>query len=209
MTYAELTQAIQDYLQTTESTFVTNIPVFVRQTEERINREVMIPDLRRTVTGTVTAASPYLQKPTDFLTTFSIAVSDGTDYTMLLLKDYNFLVEAYPTSATTGFPKYYAHFNDLFWRLGPVPDSGYTTDLAYYYDPESIVTASTSWLGDNAESVLLYGCLFEAYTFQKGDPDLIALYNQRYQEGIKNLIDLGMMRSKRDDYRGGELRISA
>lgn len=208
MNYAELTQALQDYLQTTETGFVDNIPVFVRQTEERINRAVIIPDVRKTAAGNMSNGSRYLQKPSDYLSTFSISYDDGTGaQTFLILKDENFLREAYPNPATTGEPKYYAHFDDTYWTLAPTPDDDYDVMVRYYYDPESIVDAGTSWLGDNAETALLYGCLVEAYTFLKGDPDLVELYSARYEDALQDLIRLGLVRSKRDDYREGEIRV--
>ena len=207
MNYSELTQQIQDYLQTTETSFVTNIPTFVKLAEERINREVMIPDLRRTATGTFTASDRYLQKPSDYLATFDITYEDAAgDEFHLILKDQSFMREAYPSASTSGAPKYYAHFDSDFWVVAPTPDDNYQVDITYYYDPESIVTASTSWLGDNAESALLYGCLVEAYTYLKGDPDLTQLYMGMYRTSLDQLIDLGMLRSKRDEYRDGEIR---
>jgi len=206
MNYSELTQAIQDYVQSSETSFVSHIPDFVRQAEERINREVMIPELRKNATGNFTLSSQYLSKPSDYLSTFSISVNDGTDENFLLLKDQSFIREAYPASAT-GVPKFYAHFDDDYFIVGPTPDSGYAVTIHYYYDPASIVTSSTSWLGENAESLLLYGSLVEAYTYLKGDEDLIARYEKMYNSALGNLADLGMLRIKRDDYREGQIRM--
>lgn len=209
MNYAELTAALQEYLQTTETSFVSNIPTFIRQTEERINRAVIIPDLRKSDTLTTSTSNAQLAKPADYLSTFSVSVVDGSgDESFLILKDFSFLREAYPNATTEGLPQYYAHFDDGFWTLAPTPDSTYSVSLQYYYDPESIVTAGTSWLGDNAESVLLYGCLVEAYTYQKGDSDLLQLYQGRYDSALQDMIKLGLVRSKRDDYRGGEIRMA-
>jgi hypothetical protein len=205
MNYTELTQAIQDYCESTETTFVAQIPTFVRQTEERINRAVLIPDLRKNATATFTSGDKYLKKPDDYLATASMATNDGTDDSFLLNKEQNFISEAYPTGAT-GVPKFYAHFDDTNFVVGPEPDSNYYVRLHYYYDPESIVTAATSWLGDNAESALLYGCLVEGYTFLKGDADLLGTYNDRYDGALNDLEALGMIRLKRDDYREGEPR---
>lgn len=205
MNYTELTQAIQDYCETTETTFVAQIPTFVRQTEERINRAVLIPDLRKNAIGTFNSGIVYLQKPTDYLATASLRVNDGSYEDALLLKEQNFIAEAYP-AGTTGVPKFYAHFDDTNFIVGPEPDSSYTVTLHYYYDPESIVTAATSWLGTNAETALLYGCLIEAYTFLKGDADLLATYNEQYTGALRDLDALGMIRLKRDDYREGEPR---
>jgi len=213
MNYTELSQAIQDYTENTETTFVNNIPTFVRQTEERVYRSVMIPELRKNVTGTLTSGNKYLARPTDFLSVFSLAVIDGDgDYQYLIDKDVNFMREAYPSPTVTGVPKYYAQFDgDIAttsygnFILGPTPNASYQVELHYYYDPPSIVDTSTSWLGENAEAVLLYGSLIEAYTFMKGDQDLSAKYAERYQAALMNLgmIDV---RGKRDDYRDGQIR---
>ena len=206
MNYSELTQAIKDYTENTESTFVTNIPNFVRQAEERIFRDITIPELRRNVTGTLSAGGQYAARPSDFLATFSMAVVSGGDYIYLLDKDVNFIREAYPSAATQGLPKYYSifdgdtgsdHGNFLF---GPTPDSNYTLELHYYYDPPSIVTSSTSWLGDNAEATLLYGSLIEAYTFMKGEGDMVQLYNERYSSALINMATLGA-KLRTDTYR--------
>ena len=175
MNYAELSQAIQDYTETTESIFVDNIPTFVQQAEERIYNSVQIPALRRNVTGNTTASNKYLACPDDFLSVYSMAAIDGTGrYEYLLNKDVNFIRQAYPNPTSTGIPRYYALFGprssnstELAFILGPTPDTQYTIELHYFYYPESIVTAGTSWLGDNYSPVLLYGALREAYLFQK------------------------------------------
>jgi len=207
MNYAELVQAIQDYCENDEATFVSQIPTFVRQAEERINRAVQIPDLRKNVTGTLTASNRFLAQPEDFLSVFSLAViDDDGDYEFLLPKDVNFVREAYPSTSTSGKPQYYAIFDDDTFILAPTPDSGYNVQLHYYYDPESIVTAGTSWLGDNAETALLYGCLIEAYTFMKGESDMIQLYMARYEEALSHLFNLGEGRNRMDSYRNGEPR---
>jgi hypothetical protein len=212
MNYAELSQNLQDYLETQETSFVSSIPTFVRQAEERIYRSVQIPELRKNVTGTLSSGNPYLARPSDFLSAFSIAVVDGSgDYTYLYDKDVNFIREAYPRASTTGVPKYYAQFDGDSagsptgnFILGPTPNANYTVELHYYYDPPSIVDTSTSWLGDNAETALLYGSLVEAYTYLKGDGDMLALYTQRYNEAMLQLFGIDL-RSKRDDYRDGTM----
>lgn len=212
MNYAQLTQALQDYLETTETSFVSNIPTFVQQAEERIYRSVQIPELRKNVTGTVTSGNQYLARPTDFLSAFSLAVIDGSgNYSYLYDKDVNFIREAYPGPTTTGLPKYYAQFDgdqtgvtQGNFILGPTPNANYTVELHYYYDPPSIVDTSTSWLGDNAETALLYGSLVEAYTYLKGDGDMLQLYTQRYNEAMLQLFGIDL-RSKRDDYRDGTM----
>jgi hypothetical protein len=212
MNYAELTQALQDYLETTETSFVANIPMFVKQAEERIYRSVQIPELRKNATGILTSGVPYLARPSDFLSVFSLAVieADG-DYVYLYDKDVNFIREAYPRASTTGVPKYYAQFDgdqtgvsEGNFILGPTPNANYSVELHYYYDPPSISTTSTSWLGENAESALLYGSLVEAYSYLKGDGDMLQLYTGRYNEAMMQLFGIDL-RSKRDDYRDGTM----
>ena len=211
MNYAALVQAIQDYTQNSETSFVTNIPLFVGQAEERINRSIMIPELRKNATASTTTDNKYLARPSDFLAVFSLAVIDGDgDYTYLLDKDVNFIREAYPSASTTGLPLYYSQFDgdstgtEGNFILGPTPDDDYDVELHYYYDPESIVTAGTSWYGDNAEAALLYGSLIEAYTYMKGEADLISLYTGRYNEAMGQLTGIDI-RSNRDDYRDGKV----
>ena len=187
MNYTQLAQAIQDYTENYEATFVSNIPNFVQQNEERIYRSVMIPELRKNVTGSLTASNKYLARPSDFLSVFSLAVIDGDgDYNYLIDKDVNFMREAYPSGSTTALPKYNGQFDgdvasSSYGNLivAPTPDQSYQVELHYYYDPPSIVTTGTSWLGENAETVLLYGSLVEAYVFMKGDGDLMAAYKSQ------------------------------
>ena len=208
MNYTELTNAIKEYTDNTETTFVNNIPNFVRQTEERIYRSILIPELRKNVTTSLSTSNRFLAKPTDFLAVFSIAVVDGSsNYSFLLPKDVNFIREAYPATATSGLPVYYSLFDGDNFLIAPTPDSTYTVQLHYYYDPPSIVTSSTSWLGDNAEATLLYGTLVEAYTFMKGEADIISFYKTRYDEAMAGLQQLADGRNKRDSYRNGEPRI--
>lgn len=212
MNYTQLTQALQDYLQTTETSFVSSIPTFIRQAEERIYRSVQIPELRKNATANLTAGNQYLPRPEDFLSVFSLAVVDSEgNYSYLYDKDVNFIREAYPNPTTQGLPKYYAQFDgdrtnitEGNFILGPTPDSAYTVELHYYFDPPSIVDTGTSWLGTNAETALLYGALVEAYTYLKGDADMLALYTQRYNESMLNLFGIDL-RSKRDDYRDGTM----
>ena len=202
LNYTELSQAIQDYLQSDETTLVSNIPIIVKQAEDRILKKVQLPDFRRNVTGTVTASDEYLGIPTDFLAPYSLSV-DNSGHEFLLFKNVNFVREAYPITSVTGTPKYYSIFSDTYFLLGPTPDSNYLSELHYFYRPESIVTASTSWLGTNAESALLYGCLIEAYTFQKGDADLLSVYETRYSDAMNDLKVLGEGRNVTDNYRNG------
>ena len=208
MNYTEITNAIKEYTDNTETTFVNNIPNFVRQTEERIYRSILITELRKNVTTSLSTSNRFLAKPTDFLAVFSIAVVDGSsNYSFLLPKDVNFIREAYPATATSGLPVYYSLFDGDNFLIAPTPDSTYTVQLHYYYDPPSIVTSSTSWLGDNAEATLLYGTLVEAYTFMKGEADIISFYKTRYDEAMAGLQQLADGRNKRDSYRNGEPRI--
>ena len=227
MNYAELFSTIQTY---TENQFplvyladgstvsaTTQINTFIKQAEQRIYNSMQFPSVRKNVTGIVSSATPYLSAPTDFLSVYSFAVVDASgNYTYLLNKDVNFIREAYPNPSNTGLPKYYALFGptvigttittELSLILGPTPDTGYTVELHYYYYPESIVTASTTWLGDNFDTVLLYGSLVEAYTFMKGEADIITLYDTKYKEALalaKRLAD-GMERQ--DAYRSGQYR---
>jgi hypothetical protein len=206
MNYSELVQAVKDYTENTETTFVNNINLFIRQAEERIFRDVQIPELRKNVTGNISSGNQYLARPADFLTTLSLAVISGGSFTYLLEKEVNFIREAYPSASTTGTPKYYAIFDgdtstgDGNFILGPTPDAAYNVELHYYYDPPSIVTSTTSWLGDNAEAALLYGTLYEAYTFMKGEPDVLQNYQQRYQSALVNMAAIGVM-LKSDTYR--------
>ena len=211
MNYTELTAAVQDYTQNEETSFVSNIPLFVRQVEERMNRAVLLPELRKNVTGTVVAGSKNLARPADFLAVFSLALINASgDYTYLIDKDVNFMREAYPSVSTTATPKYYAQFDGDYdgeqgnFILGPTPDVNYTAELHYYYDPPSIVTTGTSWYGDNAETALLYGTLLEAYVYMKGEPDLIAEYSKRFQTAMGDLTGV-QIRSDRDEYRDGAL----
>ena len=211
MNYTELVAAIQDYTQNEETSFVSNIPTFVEQAEERLNRSIMVPELRKNVTAATTNGNWYLARPEDFISVFSLAVVDSSgDYPFLIDKDVNFIREAYPASSTSGLPKYYAQFDGDYggeqgnFILGPTPDSNYTVELHYYYDPPSIVTTGTSWYGDNAESALLYGSLIEAYTYMKGEADLIQLYTTRYSEALGQLTGV-QIRSSTDEYRDGRL----
>ena len=216
MNYTELTTAIKEYTENDESTFVSQIPTFVQHAEQIIHRTVLIPELRKNVTANMTANNRFLIRPSDFLAPFSIAVIDGSgDYFFLLTKDVNFVREAYPSKSTTGLPKYYAEFDgDIqasnsagHFILGPTPNLAYEVQLHYYFDPPSIVTSSTSWLGENADMALLYGALLEAYTFMKGEADVMQVYEQRYQEAMNRLMVLGSGMLKRDDYRNEQPRL--
>ncbi len=214
MTYNELVTAVQDYLETTFST--TDINTMIRQAEQRIYNTVQIANLRKNVTGSCTVSNKYLQCPNDFLSTYSIAVypPGGGDYVYLLNKDVNFIREAYPSASDTGKPRHYAIFGpdssavtELTFILGPTPDLAYGIELHYYYYPESIVTATTTWLGDNFDSALLNGTILEGSTFLKLEPDLLKLASDRYVQSIALLKNLGDGKQRMDAYRDGQVRV--
>ena len=278
MNYSQLTAAIQAYTENTDTDFVAQIPVFVKQAEQRINNTVQVANLRKNVTGNMTAGNKYVECPTDFLSTYSLALYPGAtptatgtaaaftvvvssatgivagmyvsgtgiavgavvstvvgttvtltlantatvsgtvtfqgDYAYLLNRDVNFIREAYPNPLQRAKPKHYAIFgpnsgndNELVFIVGPTPDAAYGMELHYYYYPESIVTASTSWLGDNFDTVLLYGSLVEAYTYMKGEADMMALYNGKYQEALGLLKNLGDAKQRGDAYQDGQVRL--
>ena len=230
MTYTELITAIQTYTENTfpsttlaDSTVVsstTQLNRFITQAEQRIYNSVQFPSLRKNVTGSVTSANKYLSCPTDFLSTYSLAVVDATGaYEYLLNKDVNFIRQAYPNPTTdVGIPKFYALFgptvntstitNELSFIVGPTPDATYTVELHYYYYPESITTANSTWLGDNFDSVLLYGSLVEAYTYMKGEQDIIGLYDTKYKEALALAKRLGDGLERSDAYRSGQARMA-
>lgn len=227
MDYATLSASIQAYTENTEANFIAEIPTFVKQAEQRIYNSVQFPSLRKNMTGVVSSGNKYLSAPSDFLAVYSLAVIEnyGTateSYEYLLNKDVNFIRQAYPTPADTGLPRYYALFgptisgstitNELSFILGPTPDANYHVELHFYYYPVSIVTdpilnpTGTSWLGDNFDSVLLYGSLVEAYTYMKGETDMMALYNTKYQEALALAKRLGDGMERQDAYRSGQYR---
>ena len=215
MNYTELKDAIIAYTENQDPSFEAEVPVFVRQAEQRIYNSVQFPSLRKNVTGSTTAANKYLACPSDFLAVYSMAVVDGTGrYEYLLNKDVNFIRQAYPVPTNVGLPKYYALFGpqssdikELTFILGPTPDATYTVELHYFFYPESIVTAGQTWLGDNLDSVLLYGSLVEAYTYMKGEADLLQLYNQKYMEALQLAKRLGDGMERTDAYRTGQVRL--
>ena len=219
MNYTQLSANIQAYTENTESNFVAEIPVFVQQAEQRIYNSVQFPSIRKNVTGVTTAGNKYLQCPLDFLAVYSIAVVDGSlesgTYEYLLNKDVNFIRQAYPQANDTGLPRYYALFgprsdneDELTFILGPTPDTSYNVELHYYFYPESITVAANgqTWLGDNFDSVLLYGSLVEAYTYMKGETDMMALYNQKFMEALALAKRLGDGMERQDAYRSGQFR---
>lgn len=205
MTYAELTTNIEDICETSFTS--DQLAMFVQQAEQTIYNTVQLPSLRKNVTGTLTASIKYLSVPSDFLYPYSVAVVDSSGtYSFLLNKDVNFIREAYPNPATTGVPAHYALFSEDSIILGPTPDSGYTVELHYGYYPVSIVTASTTWLGDNFDSALLNGALIEAIRFMKGEPDTITNYEKLYAQSIGLLKNLADGKLREDTYRSGQYR---
>jgi hypothetical protein len=206
--YATLVTLIQQYCESTEQTFVDNIPTFVQLAEERIYNTVQLPVVRKNVLGNVTASTQFLSMPSDWLSTFSLAVIDPVtnEYEYLLNKDVNFIRASFPDPTYEAKPQYYAVWDENTFVLGPTPDLNYNTELNYYAYPTSIVTAGTSWLGDNFESVLLYGSLREAYTYLKGEADMMQYYEQKYQESLGLLKRLGDGLERQDAYRSGQAR---
>ena len=235
MTYNELFETIKGYTENdfpntqygdpsavnTNFTSKEQLDTFIKQAEQRVYNSVQFPSIRKNVTGLTTASNKYLSSPLDFLAVYSMAVIDGDgNYEYLLNKDVNFIRAAYPNPADTGLPQYYALFgptttntnppavtNELSFILGPTPDAQYSVELHYYYYPESIVTAGTTWLGDNFDSVLLYASLLEAYTYMKGEADVIANYEKRYNEALMLAKRLGDGMERSDAYRSGQFRM--
>jgi len=207
-TYATLVQAVKDFTEYDETTFNSYIDTFIRNCEERILFSVQLVDFRQNVSGTTTASNKFLAAPTDFLSSYSLSVTVGSTTSFLLNKDVEFLQE-YNPSGTTGTPKYYALYDKNNFLLAPTPAGAYSVELHYFYQPASIVTSGTSWLGDNAEQALLYGTLFEAYTFMKGEQDLLNLYNQRFMEALSRLKNYGEGLEDEDAYRDGLVKVKA
>ncbi len=206
-TFTTLKTAIQDYTQNSETTFVNNLTNFISDTEEKILKTVNLPIFRKNVSGTMTSGNAYLSTPSDFLTPFSLAL-DNSGYEYLMFKEVNFIREAYPVSGTTGVPKYYALFDSDSFILGPTPNANFTVELHYVYRPTSITASGdgTSWLGTNASDALLYGSLVQAYSFMKGEADLISNYTQQYNEALSRLKVFAEGRSTKDAYRTGIIR---
>lgn len=212
MNYAQLVVAVSDY---TENTFqTTDMNTFIQQAEQRIYNTIQFPSLRKNVTGVTSTGNKYLACPSDFLSVYSMAVyPTGGEYSYLLNKDVNFIREAYPQPTDTATPKYYALFGpqstneaELTFILGPTPDAVYNVELHYFYYPDSIVTAVNTWLGDNFDTVLLYGTLVEAYTYLKGEQDMMALYDGKYKEALALAKRLGDGLERQDSYRSGQYR---
>tara|TARA_R100000231_G_C5315567_1_gene161837 strand:- start:653 stop:1297 length:645 start_codon:yes stop_codon:yes gene_type:complete len=211
MTYTltTLKQAIQDYVENDETTFVNNLNNFIENTEERILKLVDLDYFRKNVTASVASGNKFLALPSDYLATFSLSIINSGSNEFLLQKDVNFLQEYSPDPTVTGLPKYYALFDVDNLILAPTPNQSYTAELHYYYRPQSITSSSsgTSWFGENAPDVLLYGCLVEAYTFMKGEPTIIQLYEKRFTESLTRLKIYAEAVENTDAYRVGLTRV--
>ncbi len=208
-TYTQLKTAIQDYTDNTETTFVNNLDNFIKACEEKILKSVDLEFFRKNVTSTLTSSDKFLSVPDDYLASFSLQITTASSETFLLQKDVNFIQEAYPPSASTGVPKYYAIFDIDNFILAPTPNSAYTVELHYFYRPTSITVGAgngTTWLSTNASNALLYGCLVEAYMYMKGSADLQAEYEKRYFQAISRLKNLGEADNTLDTYSSGQFR---
>lgn len=208
-TLTTLKQAIQDYTDNSETTFVNNLDLFITTAEERIFKFVELEFFRKNVSAATNPSDEFLAVPSDFLASFSLSVEDTNgDKQFLLMKDVNYIQEYWPDNTNEGFPRYYGLFDVDNFILAPTPDAAYTVELHYYYRPQSITATATgeSWLGTNAPNTLLYACLVEAYIFMKGEQDVITLYDARYQESIARLKNYGSGLENTDAYRGGLVR---
>ena len=205
-TYAQLKTAIQDYTENDETSFVNNLPLFIRMAEERILKGVQLNLFQKNQSGVMTTGNEYLAAPTDFLAPFSLSIDVSGAKEFLLFKDLDFIQTYNPNSTTTGQPQYYAQFDVDNFIIAPTPDANYTVDIHYLYRPASLTVGTdsgTSWLSENAELTLLYASLIEAYTYMKGDQNLMQLYNQRYMESMARLKNLGEAQETIDEYRRG------
>tara|TARA_R110002020_G_scaffold166440_1_gene354438 strand:- start:109 stop:756 length:648 start_codon:yes stop_codon:yes gene_type:complete len=205
-TFDQLKQAIQDYSQNTESTFVGNLDEMIRSAEQRIFTTCDLEIFRRNQTGTTTSGNQFLNVPTDYLASFSLSILNSSSKEFLQQKDVNFIQEFNPNSSTTGVPRYYARFDTDNFILAPTPNANFTAELHYYYRPVSLTAGSgsgTTWLSTNAPNAMLYGTLVEAYTFMKGEKDLMDLYNGRFIESLTRIKDLAEARENADSYRRG------
>ena len=207
-TFATLKTAIQDYTDNSETTFDNNLTRFIVNTEERILKECQLDVFRRNSQGTTSASTKFLSKPTDFLAPFSLSVVNDSSNEFLLYKQVTFLQDYTPNPATTGVPLYYGDWNDETFLLAPTPNDAFTVELHYFFRPDSITVTSdgTSWLGDNAQLTMLYGSLVEAYTFMKGEQDLLTFYNNRYTESLQGLKNLGEAQQTKEEYRYDRIR---
>jgi len=207
-TYAQLKQAIQDYTENDETSFVNNLPLFIRMAEERILKGVQLNLFQKNQFGNMTSGNEYLASPSDFLAPFSLSIDVSGSKEFLLFKDLDFVQTYTPDATTTGQPKYYAQFDVDNFIIAPTPDANYTVDIHYLYRPASITTGAedgTTWLSENAELALLYACLIEAYIYMKGDANVMQMYNQRFMEAVSRLKNLGEAQETIDEYRSGPI----
>jgi hypothetical protein len=208
-TYAQLKQAIQDYTENDETSFVNNLPLFIRQAEERILKNVQLSLFRKNATASTTADNPYLAVPSDYLAPFSLSLRGGDeDRFFIEFKDPSFVQTYTPDSSTTGAPRYYCVFDLNNFLLGPTPDAAYTAELHYFYRPQSLTAGAedaSTWLSENAEMAMLYGSLIEAYIYMKGEQDVMAMYNSRFQESLVGIKMLGEAKETTDEYRTGKV----
>ena len=205
-TYAQLKQAIQDYTENDETSFVNNLPLFIRLAEERILKGVQLNLFQKNQSGTMSTGNQYLASPTDFLAPFSLSIDVSGNKEFLLFKDLDFVQTYTPDATTTGQPKYYAQFDVNNFIVAPTPDDNYVVDIHYLYRPASITIGAdsgTTWLSENAELALLYACLIEAYIYMKGDANVMQMYNQRFMEAVSRLKNLGEALETVDEYRNG------
>jgi len=205
-TFAQLKTALQDYTENEETSFVTNLPIFIRQAEERILKNVQLTLFRKNVTGTIASNSLYLNLPADFLAPYSFAITSSNEKIFLEFKDVNYLQSVNPNPATTGVPKYYALFDVENFILAPTASTSFESELHYYYRPASLTAGSdsgTTWLSENAEVALLYGSLIECYTYMKGENDLMQQYDKKFVEGLTALKMFGEAKEVTDAYRTG------
>ena len=205
-TLAQLKTAIQDYTDNSETSFVTHLPDFIKAAEEKIFKSIDLDIFRKNVTSALTSSDQYLTVPTDYLASFSLQITTSGSESFLLQKDVNFLREYTPSASTTGVPKYYARFDENNFIVAPTPNSNYTIELHYYHRPASLTAGAdsgTTWVSTNAPFALLYGALIEAYTYMKGEPDVIQNYNNMYMQSMERLKDLGEERENTDANRVG------
>ena len=207
-TYATLKQALQDYTENTETSFVNNLPLFIRSAEERILKSVQLNLFRRNASGTMSQGNKYLRVPDDFLAPYSLSYTTSSEEVFVEFKDVSFIQTYNPDSTVTGLPKYYASFDVNNFILAPTPNASFATELHYLYRPASITAGSdsgTTWLSENAELTLLYGSLVEAYIFMKGEQDVMAMYDKRFQESLVGLKLLGEAKETTQNYRVGQV----
>ena len=205
-TYAQLKTAIQDYTENTETTFVNSLDIFIKNTEERILKIAQLEVFRKNQSGSMAANNQYLALPSDYLAPYSLSFTSGSNKEFVLFKDVNFVQSFNPNNSTTGAPRYYAQFDIDNFILGPTPDAAYEVELHYFYRPASLTAGAedgTTWLSTNASVSMLYGSLIEAYTFMKGEADLVQNYTQRFTEALSRVKNFGESQEVTDAYRTG------